>query len=172
MKKTICILFLLLMFTCCKKTQIGKSEISESKVFIDTNDVYNKKYRTFIGKLEEKELYKLLKDSTQRHFHERILTNNEEEEKELYKLLKDSMKKHFHERILINNEKELVELVEPILFRIYGKNEILNERPYDYYRFGDFWILTGTLPKQSLGGTFNIKINRKTCQIINISHGK
>ena len=145
MKKSIGILFLLLMFTCCKKTQISKSEISESKVFIDTNDVYNKKYRTFIGKLEEKELYKLLKDSTQ---------------------------KHFHERILINNEKELVELVEPILFRIYGKNEILNERPYDYYRFGDFWILTGTLPKQSLGGTFNIKINRKTCQIINISHGK
>jgi len=145
MKKSIGILFLLLMFTCCKKTQISKSEISESKVFIDTNDVYNKKYRTFIGKLEEKELYKLLKDSTQ---------------------------KHFHERILINNEKELVELAEPILFRIYGKDEILNERPYDYYRFGDFWILTGTLPKQSLGGTFNIKINRKTCQIINISHGK
>ncbi len=145
MRKSISILFVLLMFTCCKKTQISKSEISESKVFIDTNDVYNKRYRAFIGKLEEKELYKLLKDSTQ---------------------------KQFHERILINNEKELVELAEPILFRIYGKEEILNERPYDYYRFGDFWILTGTLPKQSKGGTFNIKINRKTCQIINISHGK
>ena len=147
MKKStsISFLFLLLMFTCCKKTQISKSEISESKVFIDTNDVYNKKYRKFIGELEEKELYKLLKDST---------------------------RKQFNERILINNEKELVELAEPILFRIYGKDEILNERPYDYYRFGDFWILTGTLPKQSLGGTFNIKINRKTCQIINISHGK
>jgi hypothetical protein len=145
MRKSISILFVLLMFTCCKKTQIDKSVISESKVFIDTNNVYNKRYRAFIGKLEEIELYKLLKDSTQ---------------------------KRFHERILINNEKELVELAEPILFRIYGKEEILNERPYDYYRFGDFWILTGTLPKQSKGGTFNIKINRKTCQIINISHGK
>jgi len=147
MKKStsISFLFLLLLFPSCKKTQSSKSEISESKVFIDTNDVYNKRYRAFIGKLEEKELYKLLKDSTQ---------------------------KRFHERILINNEKELVELAEPILFRIYGKDKILNERPYDYYRFGDFWILTGTLPKQSKGGTFNIKINRKTCQIINISHGK
>lgn len=141
----ILIMLLILISPSCKKTQSSKLEISNSKVFIDTNDVYNKKYRKFVGKLEKEDLDKLLKDST----------------KDLY-----------YERILINNEKELVEMAEPILFRIYGKEKILNERPYNFYRFGDFWILTGTLPRESLGGTFNIKINRKTCKVICIYHGK
>jgi hypothetical protein len=141
----ISIILLILIYPSCKKIQNTKFEIPNSQVFIDTNDVYNKKYRKFVGKLEKEDLQKLLKDST---------------------------KKLFRERILINNEKELVEIVEPILFRIYGKEKIINERPYDFYRFGDYWILTGTLPKESLGGTFNIKINRKTCKVIGISHGK
>jgi len=147
MKHIIQILIILFILSSlgCKKNQSNKLEISNSKVFLDTNDIYNKKYRKFVGKLEKEDLDKLLKDST---------------------------KKLFHERILINNENELVEMVEPILFRIYGKEMILNERPYDFYRFGDYWILTGTLPKKKLGGTFNIKINRKTCKVICIYHGK
>ena len=147
MKQVIQFSIILLIFLSlgCKKNQTNKLEISNSKVFIDTNDIYNKKYRKFVRKLEKEDLYKQLKDST---------------------------KNLFHERILINNEKELVEIVEPILFIIYGKETILNERPYDFYRFGDFWVLTGTLPKESLGGTFNIKINRRTCKVISIYHGK
>jgi hypothetical protein len=32
--------------------------------------------------------------------------------------------------------------------------------------------MMGTLPKGSLGGTFSIVVNRKTCEILGISHGK
>lgn len=78
----------------------------------------------------------------------------------------------FHDAILIENKFELIEYVEPILFRIYGKRNIIGERPYTVCLVGDYWFLCGSLPKNTLGGVFEITINRKTCEIIYLVHGK
>ena len=139
------ILFSLLIFPSCKKNQSKLMRIVNTNIILDTTNIRNKEYRNFMRKLVKEELDGFLKDST----------NN---------LLRGE--------VLINNEKELIQLVEPILFKIYGKNKIIQERPYDTYLFGDYWMLTGTLPEGMTGGTFSIGINRKTCEVVGISHGK
>jgi len=77
--------------------------------------------------------------------------------------------------------------VEPILFQIFREKTIINERPYEAYLFDDYWVMMGTmkaLPPPVLlsngtqrvamqcGGTFTIVINRRTCEIIGITHGE
>ena len=91
---------------------------------------------------------------------------------ELEGFLKDTTKNLLRGKILIDDKEELVQLTEPILFNIYGKAKIISERPYEVYLFGDFWYMTGTLRNSSEGGTFSIAINKKTCEIVGISHGK
>ena len=103
----------------------------------------------------------------------------------LNKLLKDTASPYLvKNRILIKDKKSLISVAEPILFDIYGKQTILKERPYEIYLFGDYWIMMGTMPKSTIrkdslgrtliticnGGTFNIVINRKNCEVKVISH--
>ena len=143
MKKTICILFLLLMFTCCKKTQDKQDSSINSEEIIDST-VVKLDHDTFsiskINKLEE---------------------NYKKPRKELLGGI-----------VIIKNTRDLVNIVEPILFSIYGKKNILYERPYDAALIGDYWEMSGSLPSGSLGGTFFIVINRKTCEIVRLFHGK
>lgn len=84
----------------------------------------------------------------------------------------DTTRNLMNGRILINTKEELISFVEPILFRIYGKENILGEKPYEIYLFEDNWIMLGTLPEGWKGGTFAIAVNRKTCEIIGIRHEK
>ena len=143
MKKSIGILFLLLMFTCCKKTQDKQDSSINSEEIIDST-VVKLDHDTFsiskINKLEE---------------------NYKKPRKELLGGI-----------VIIKNTRDLVNIAEPILFSIYGKKNILYERPYDAALIGDYWEMSGSLPSGSLGGTFFIVINRKTCEIVRLFHGK
>jgi hypothetical protein len=91
---------------------------------------------------------------------------------ELDKFLEDSTANLLRKEILIKDKRKLISVVEPILFDVYGKQKILEERPYEIYLFGDYWIMMGTLPNGMKGGTFTIVINRRTCEVKGISHGK
>ena len=91
---------------------------------------------------------------------------------ELEGFLNDSTMNLFRGKVLINNKEELIAFAEPLLFKIYGKENIVSERPYEIYLFDDNWIMMGTLPEGWLGGTFSIAINRKTCEVLGITHGK
>jgi len=91
---------------------------------------------------------------------------------QLEQFLSDSTTNLFQGEILINDMQTLIKIAEPILFKIYGKENIINERPYEIYLFGDYWIMNGTMPPDMKGGTFTIAINRKTCKVIGITHGE
>ena len=91
---------------------------------------------------------------------------------ELQRFLVDSTMNLVKGEILIKDQEALISIAEPILFGVYGKNEIMDERPYEIYQFDDYWIMFGTMPKDMMGGTFTIVINRKTCKVVGISHGK
>jgi hypothetical protein len=93
-------------------------------------------------------------------------------ELELKRFIEDSSYNVVNGVVLINTKNDLIQFAEPFLFKIYGQKEILDERPYEVHLFGDNWLMMGTLPKGSLGGTFSIVVNRKTCEILGISHGK
>jgi hypothetical protein len=80
---------------------------------------------------------------------------------------------------VLDNGKNLIEdsviaikVAEPILFNIYGKKHIIDEMPYEIYLIKNYWVIQGTLPENSKGGTFIIILNAKNAEVIKISHGK
>jgi len=83
-------------------------------------------------------------------------------------------KNNYHVRINkpIPDRKTAIEVAEPILFKGYGEDHIIGEKPYNVYSIDGYWILTGTLPKGYHGGTFLIILAAKDGRVIKIIHGK
>ncbi len=76
------------------------------------------------------------------------------------------------ENIIIKNQDILMKIIEPILFDIYGNNNIENQKPYEINNFENHYVVNGTLEKNKKGGTFLIIIDKRNCQILKITHGK
>ncbi len=95
-------------------------------------------------------------------------------EKELEKALTDRSQHNVvsNEKMLIKNNSTAISVVEPILFGIYGKDNIVKQRPYDVYLINNYWIISGILPRDYLGGTFLIIMNAKNGEVIRLTHGK
>ena len=74
--------------------------------------------------------------------------------------------------VIIKDSLTAIEVAEPILFSIYGKDNIIKQRPYETYFIDSYWVICGTLPKEYLGGTFLLIIDSRDCKIIRITHGK
>lgn len=136
-------LIILLIFISCNSNQKG---ITSSNDSLNTPIITDKTNKAFLGSdIAKKILERFTKDTTSN-------------------LLRGE--------VLINDKLQLISIAEPILFNIYGRELILEERPYEIYLFGDYWIMLGTLKGDTMGGTFSFAINRKTCEVIGISHGK
>jgi hypothetical protein len=73
---------------------------------------------------------------------------------------------------VINDKKTAIAVAESILFKIYGKEQIISERPYEVYLINGYWILNGTIPEGSVGGGFIIVLYSKDSRIIRLSHYK
>jgi hypothetical protein len=73
---------------------------------------------------------------------------------------------------IIRDEKTAVKVAEAILFKIYGEEQIKNERPYTIGFADGYWVMYGYLPKGTLGGVFEIIINSNNGGVIDIRHGK
>ena len=73
---------------------------------------------------------------------------------------------------LVRKSSTAIAMVEPLLFDIFGKNQIISERPYEVYLIDGFWYLSGTIPKGSKGGGFEIILNAKDGKIIRLTHYK
>lgn len=74
--------------------------------------------------------------------------------------------------VIIKDSITAISIAESILFSIYGKENIIEQKPYEIYLIDNYWIIIGTLPKNYLGGTFLIIIDSRDCKIIKITHGK
>lgn len=75
--------------------------------------------------------------------------------------------------VIIKDSITAIHVAEPILFGIYGKDNIIKQRPYEVYHFNNYWVIMGTLPKQyHAGGTFLIIIDDRNGTILKITHGK
>jgi hypothetical protein len=104
----------------------------------------------------------------------RWIMGKERMEKLLIESLSDSSVHNYisKSKILLKEEKKAIEFAENVLFDIYGKDEIIFQRPYEKYLIGYFWIIKGTLPKSSVGGTFLIIIDSRDYKVLRITHGK
>jgi len=76
------------------------------------------------------------------------------------------------ERIIIKDSLTAINVVEPILFSIYGKENIIEQRPSKTSFVDNYWVINGTMKEVHPGGTFLIIIDSRNCEIIKIIHGK
>jgi len=74
--------------------------------------------------------------------------------------------------VIIKDSLTAINIAEPILFSIYGKDNIIQQRPYKVSFIVNQWIISGTLPEGRKGGTFLIIMDSRNCKIIRITHGK
>ena len=90
--------------------------------------------------------------------------------------LHDKMSKQILVDQVIPDKETAVAVAEPILFKIYGKDHILSERPYIVHSVDGYWILGGTLTVPSgedvVGGTFLIILSAKDGRVIKLTHYK
>jgi len=67
-------------------------------------------------------------------------------------------------------------IAEAVLIPIYGKETVLSERPFKAILKGNFWIITGSVrceaPTGAVcpGGAAEVKISKKSGQILSVSH--
>lgn len=85
---------------------------------------------------------------------------------------------------LIKTELEAVNKAEETLFKIYGESKIIDERPYNIRLVDNKkWIIEGSLNKNlfetilysfipKFGGCFEIMLDAKTGEVINVTHYK
>ena len=74
---------------------------------------------------------------------------------------------------VIPNDSLAVEMAKIVLFPIYGKDNIERQRPYQVTLINnELWSINGSLPKNALGGTFGIVINKSDGQVKLIFHEK
>ena len=73
---------------------------------------------------------------------------------------------------VLPNQEIAIAVAEPILFHIYGKALIIDERPYNAVRSGDHWVIEGHIDDGMLGGVFEIILSAKDARVIKISHGR
>lgn len=74
--------------------------------------------------------------------------------------------------LIVKDSNTAIKIAEAILFGIYGKANIEEQKPYEKYLIKNYWVISGTLPEGSKGGTFLIIIDAKNAQVLKITHGK
>jgi len=74
---------------------------------------------------------------------------------------------------VIPDPKSAVDIAEIILFPIYGKDNIVRQRPYRVeLSNGHVWNIEGTLSTGHEGGTFLIAIDKCDSRVLTIWHEK
>lgn len=68
--------------------------------------------------------------------------------------------------LIIKDKETAINVVEPILFAIYSKDNLIKHKPYETYLIDNHWVASGTLPKGYLGGTFLIIVDATNSKII------
>lgn len=103
----------------------------------------------------------------------RLILGREYAEKEVKSALSDTMRHNIlkSKTIIVKDSLTATTIAESVLFGIYGKGNIMNQKPYEIYHIDTYWLLTGTLPKGRDGGTFLIIMDDRNSQIIKITHG-
>ena len=107
------------------------------------------------------------------HFHGRRIFGKDFAKKEIKKLTNDSSQYNsINKKLLLANKKSAINFADSVLFKEYGKENILGEKPYEIYLIDNYWWIKGTMLKQSVGGTCKLVVNAVDKKVIWINHQK
>jgi NTF2 fold immunity protein len=105
------------------------------------------------------------------NFKGRTMRGEQNAKQAIKEALANKNNKPFYDT-LIKDKETAIAVAEPILFKIYGKKNITDQKPYECYLLDVYWYICGTLPKGWRGGVFEIIISSKDGKIIKLIHGK
>ncbi len=71
---------------------------------------------------------------------------------------------------LVPDKETAIKIAEVILFRLYGEEDIVTQRPYKVKQEDDIWWISGTLKENELGSAFNIAISKQTGAVLHLEH--
>lgn len=104
---------------------------------------------------------------------------NEENDKIMYTKNKDlssrdymSYKTYMPIEGLIPTEEIAIQVAEIVLSKIYGIENIKNQKPFSINLEDDIWIIEGYLDEGSLGGVAYIEISKSNGAILKVIHTK
>lgn len=69
------------------------------------------------------------------------------------------------------DEETAIAVAEIILTKIYGSDQIKEQRPFFANLKGDKWEISGSLPANKVGGTAYIEL-KKNGQVVRLSHSR
>ena len=70
---------------------------------------------------------------------------------------------------LVPDKETAIKIAEVVLFRLYGEQDIIRQRPYTVKKEDYIWWISGTLPKDTYGTVFNIGISQHTAAILHLT---
>jgi hypothetical protein len=70
----------------------------------------------------------------------------------------------------VPDEKTAVRVAEAVLGPIFGDELIRSEEPFTAKLSNGVWVVRGTVPEGVNGGAAEIKISKKTCEIVSVIH--
>lgn len=72
----------------------------------------------------------------------------------------------------VPNKETAIRIAAAVWIPIYGEDNIKKQAPYNTQLVNGAWIVTGTLPKNSIGGVAYIELLKKDGRILRVSHGE
>ena len=105
---------------------------------------------------------------------DKIYSNKSEAEKELKIALNGKAQHNVidNKTIILKDKNTAINVAEVILFNLYGKENIQNQKPYKADLIDNYWVISGSLEENMLGGTFLIILDSRNSKVLKITHGK
>lgn len=70
---------------------------------------------------------------------------------------------------LVPDKETAIQIAEIVLFRLYGKENIIDQRPYVVKEEDYIWWVSGTSKPNQLTRTFSIAISRSTGAVLHLT---
>jgi hypothetical protein len=71
---------------------------------------------------------------------------------------------------LVPDKETAIKIAEVVLFRLYGEENIISQRPYKVRQEDDTWWISGTIKENMFGSVFNIAISKQTGAVLHLEH--
>lgn len=70
---------------------------------------------------------------------------------------------------VVPDKETAIRVAEVILFRLFGKENIIAQRPYEVKEIDGVWWVLGTAKEHKLARTFSIAISKHTAAVLHLS---
>ena len=72
----------------------------------------------------------------------------------------------------VPNRETAIKIAVAIWGPIYGEKKIEKEKPYKAFLKDGIWYVSGSLPKNTVGGVAEAEISKEDGRILRVGHGK